>query len=48
MELANLPVPVFIPDSVNPYLVPVEFFFNLFPPFSVTIYEIEQNLWALL
>ncbi|KYN50589.1 hypothetical protein ALC57_09943, partial [Trachymyrmex cornetzi] len=33
-------ITVFIPNSAYPYLIPVEFFFNLFPPSSATIREL--------
>jgi len=41
-------ISVFILNSANPYLVSVEFFFNFFPPSSVTIQEIKKNQCALL
>ncbi|KYN32842.1 hypothetical protein ALC56_12795, partial [Trachymyrmex septentrionalis] len=33
--------PVFLPNSNHAILVPVKFFNNLFPPSSVSIYEID-------
>jgi len=34
-------IPIFLPNSLFPYDIPVRFFYNLFPPSTITINEIQ-------